>query len=132
MKNKVRELFERLAGMPEYGIARIFSADEAAALGADPDCFLMLEAAESYVFLDDCGQTFKDVKDEKQHTLHGTHGYLPEGEDYETFFAAAGCGIAPGLISRQIALWDEGVTIARLMGLDIGDADGHVIEEILL
>lgn len=131
LRKKVRDLFEDLAKKPEYGIARIFSREEAAALGADPDCFLMLEAAKSYVFLDGCGQEFKEVRDEKHHTLHGTHGYLPEGEDYETFFAAAGCGIAPGLISRQIALWDEGVTLAKLMGLDLGDADGHVIEEML-
>ena len=131
LKRKVHRLFESLARKPEYGIARVFSGQEAAALGADPECFLMLEAADGYVFLDGCGQEFKEVADEKQHTLHGTHGYLPEGEEYETFFAAAGCGIAPGIVTRQIALWDEGVTLARLMGLDLGDADGHVIEEML-
>jgi len=131
LKNRVQKLFEKLAGQPQYGIARVFSRQEAAALGADPDCFLMLEAQESYVFLDDCGQEFKEVSQEKHHTLHGTHGYLPEGEDYETFFAAAGCGIVPGSVSRQIALWDEGVTLAALMGLDLGDTDGQIIEEIL-
>lgn len=131
LKKEVRCLFENLAQKPEYGIARIFSQQEAAKLGADPECFLMIEAKESYVFLDGCGQEFREVKDEKHHTLHGTHGYLPEGEDYETFFAAAGCGIMPGLIREQIALWDEGVTLAKLMGFDLGDADGKVITKML-
>lgn len=131
LKTKVCALFEDLAKKPEYGIARVFSQQEVARLGADPTCFLMLEAAPGYVFLDGCGQEFKEVSEEKHHTLHGTHGYLPEGEDYETFFAAAGCGIQPGIVTRQIALWDEGVTLAKLMDLDLGDADGHVINEIL-
>ena len=131
LKKRVRSLFETLAQKPEYGIARIFSQKEAAKLGADPACFLMLEAAESYVFLDDCGREFCETKDEKHHAIKGTHGYLPCGEDYETFFAAAGCGIRPGVISRTVALWDEGVTLAALMGLELKDADGNVIAEML-
>jgi len=131
LKEQVRSLFDTLAARPEYGIAKVFSQNEAAELGADPACFLMLEAAEGYVFLDGCGQEFKEVKDEKKHTMHGTHGYLPDADGYGTFFAACGCGISPGMIARTIELWDEGVTLAKLMGLDLGDADGQVIGEML-
>lgn len=132
VKRRVRALFEKLAGQPEYGIARVFSQEEAAGLGADPSCFLMLEAREGYCFLDECGREFGEVKEEKRHKVRGVHGYLPQGEDYQTFFAAAGCGIRPGQIGREIALWDEGVTLAELMGLDLGAADGAVIREMLL
>ena len=78
-----------------------------------------------------CGREFCETKEEKRHAIHGTHGYLPDEEGYHTFFAAAGCGIRPGVISRTIALWDEGVTLAALMGLELKDADGTVIEEML-
>ena len=63
--------------------------------------------------------------------MRATHGYLPEGEAYQTFFAASGCGIRPVTVERTVKLWDEGVTLAALLGLDLGDADGAVIGELL-
>lgn len=129
---RVRALMERLMEQGSYGIRRIFSAEEAAALGADPACFLMLEAKEGWYFLDGWEQPVRAVQDEKRQKMRGTHGYLPQGEDYQTFFAAKGCGVKNGLAEREIALWDEGATLAALMGLDLGKTDGSVIHEILL
>lgn len=129
---RVRALMERLMEQGSYGIGRIFSAEEAAALGADPACFLMLEAKEGWYFLDGWEQPVRAVQDEKRQKMRGTHGYLPQGEDYQTFFAAKGCGVKNGLAEREIALWDEGATLAALMGLDLGKTDGSVIYEILL
>ena len=92
----------------------------------------MLEAREGWYFLDDWKREQLPVEEEKAHKMRGTHGYLPDVEGYGTFFAAAGCGIRPVAVNRKIALWDEGVTIAELMGLSLGDADGNVLREILL
>lgn len=131
LREKVRGIMETLAGRSGYGIKRIYSADEAAALGADPACFLMAEAKDGWVFLDEWEQESKAVRDEKKHFVRGAHGYLPAGEDYQTFFAAKGCGIVGGMVEREIFLWDEGVTAAALMGLDLGEADGRIIEDIL-
>lgn len=131
LQKRVKDLLEKLAARADYGISRIFTGQEAAKLGADPSCFLMLEAKEGWVFLDGWEQEQKAVREEKEHFVRGTHGYLPCGEDYQTFFAAKGCGIRNGIVERDIFLWDEGVTIAALMGLDLGDADGRVISEIL-
>lgn len=131
LQRKVRGILERLAGREDYGIGQIFDAKEAAALGADPDCFLMVEARDGWAFLDEWEQECKTVREEKRHFIRATHGYLPRGEAYQTFFAAKGCGIRETLVEREIALWDEGVTIAALMGLDLGDADGKVIGEML-
>lgn len=133
LKKELEALIRETAEKEEYGIGRIFTAEEAGAMGADPDCFLMLEAAEGYYFLDEFEVPFKGVEEEKKHKMRGTHGYLPDGKDYGTFFLAAGCGIVPGQeVSREIRLWDEGVTMAELMGLDLGETDGTVIKEILL
>lgn len=131
LQNKVRGVMEALAKRSDYGIKRIYSADEAAALGADPDCFLMAEARDGWVFLDEWEQASKNVRDEKKHFVRGTHGYLPQGEAYQTFFAAKGCGISAGTVDREIFLWDEGATLAALMGLDLGETDGKTVEEIL-
>lgn len=132
LEKRVESIIKELAKREDFGIGRIFSREQAAALGADPDCFLMLEAREGWYFLDDWKREQLPVEEEKAHKMRGTHGYLPDGEGYGTFFAAAGCGIRPVAVNRKIALWDEGVTIAELMGLSLGDADGNVLREILL
>lgn len=131
LQKQVRSMLEKLAEREDYGIGQIFSAEEAARMGADPECFLMIEAREGWVFLDDWEQESKDVREEKKHFVRGTHGYLPCGEEYQTFFAAKGCGIRPCTVDREIHLWDEGATIAALMGLDFGNTDGQIIREIL-
>lgn len=131
LRAKVRGLAARLAAREDFGIGRIFEQEEADRLGADPRCFLMLEAREGWIFLDEWEQGTKGVKEEKKHFVRGTHGYLPQGEEYQTFFAAKGCGIRPCLVEREIALWDEGTTIAALMDLELGRTDGKVIGEIL-
>lgn len=131
LETKVRRIVDELAARPDFGIGKVFDSREAAALGADPDCFLMLEAKDGWIFLDDWEQGRKNVKEEKKHFVRGAHGYLPQGEEYQTFFAAKGCGIRPCVVEREIALWDEGVTIAALMGLELGKTDGRIIEEIL-
>ncbi len=131
LQRRVRELMEDLQKREDYGIGQIYSAKEAATLGADPDCFMMAEAKEGWVFLDGFGQPARHVEEEKAHWIRGTHGYLPHGEAYQTFFAAKGCGIRAGRVEREVALWDEGATIAGLMGLDLGNTDGQIIREIL-
>ncbi len=131
LQGKVRGILEELAGREDYGVGRIFTAGEAAALGADPDCFLMVEAKDGWAFLDEWEQGQKKVREEKRHFIRATHGYLPGDEGYQTFFAAKGCGIREVLVEREVALWDEGATIAALMGLDLGRVDGKVIEELL-
>lgn len=128
---RVRELFERLAADPANGIARILPAEEAAARGADPACLFMLEAAEGFYFLDDFEEPRHSVAEEKKHRMRATHGYLPEGEDYATFFAMKGCGVKAGASVASMTLWDEGPTLAKLLGVDLGETDGRVLEELL-
>lgn len=131
MKESLQNLLQKLERQADFGIRQIFDSRQAAGLGADPACFAMLEAKPGWCFLDEWETPVKKVQEEKRHATRGTHGYLPQGEAYETFFAAGGCGIRPGVLERRVALWDEGVTLAALMGLDLGQADGSVIREIL-
>ena len=82
---RVEGIIRRLAEREDFGIGRVFSAEEATSLGADPDCFLMLEARDGWYFLDDWRQEQRPVEEEKAHKMRGTHGYLPDAEGYEPF-----------------------------------------------
>lgn len=42
-----------------------------------------------------------------------------------------GCCVRPGIVEAEMALWDEGATLAALIGVDLGETDGHVIREML-
>lgn len=114
-----------------YGIEHIFTAQQAEELGADADCFLMLEAAEGVYFLDEFDEPGLPVEAVKKHKMRAAHGYLPAKPDYQTFFMAKGCGIREDIQIPEMELYDEGPTLAKLMGLDLGRVDGRVIEDML-
>jgi predicted AlkP superfamily pyrophosphatase or phosphodiesterase len=116
-------------------IEDIFTRDEALALGADPECALMLEANKGYYFLDYLeGELIREIQPYEAGHLHditsSTHGYSPFKENYTTVFMAAGCGIKAGAVIEKMGLIDEGPTMAKLLGLELKNVDGRVIEEI--
>lgn len=132
LKRQVTELFTELSKDMTYGIERIFTGAEAGELGADNECYLMLEAADSFYFLDEFETLTLPVNQVKKHKMKATHGYLPDKKDYKTFFMASGFGIKAGILyEEEMALYDEGPTLAKLMGLDLKNTDGRVIGEIL-
>ena len=105
-------------------------------MGADGSCTFMVEAKKGYYFLEDFqGEYIKkitreDVLADHKYTL-ACHGYSPEKPDYSTIFMAAGKGIRQKTIVPNARLIDEGPTLARLLGLDLGNTDGKIIEELL-
>jgi len=134
-KEKVRKLFEQLVQDENSGIERVFSSEEAYQMGADGNAFLMIEAQKGYYFkeyvegkyIDDI--TEKDVKEGR--FTFASHGYSPKKDHYRTFFMAAGKGIRSNVVIPSMCLVDEGPTFARLLGLDLGETDGKVINKLL-
>ncbi|MCM1102658.1 MAG: ectonucleotide pyrophosphatase/phosphodiesterase [Clostridium sp.] len=127
MTQKLTTIFREMTG----GIARIFSGEEAAALGADDTCVMMLEAKNGYYFLDDCQILTCSVDDVVSHKMKATHGYLPTLPKYQTFFLMSGYGVKKGGTCDSMKLWDEAPTLARIMGLTLPDTDGCVKTELL-
>lgn len=127
---RVRELLDRSE------IEAIWSSKEASQFGADPNCSLMIEAARGYYFHESLEGAFidevteKDVESKKY--TKACHGYSPEKSDYNTLFIASGNGIRTGQALTSMRLIDEGPTLARLLGLDLGAVDGRVLEELLI
>jgi predicted AlkP superfamily pyrophosphatase or phosphodiesterase len=84
-----------------------------AALEADPDALLMIEAAPGFEFSDRLeGPVVSDSPKDR-----GTHGYLPSRAGMEATFIAVGREIPPGKNLGRISLKQIAPTLARLLGL---------------
>ena len=126
LKNAVYDLLCVMKQDPANGIAAIYSRKRAEALGADPECTFMLEAAKGFYFQDELEESRIPSRQK------ATHGFHPGRKNYGTVFMAAGPEIKPGLEVENMSLVDEGPTLARILGFSLPDADGRVLEEILL
>ena len=134
-KDKVRALLHSLAVNEDNGIEFVLEGTEAGLRGADEQAAFMVEARRGFYFTEHLeGEpvdviTAEDVAAGKY--THASHGYSPGKEDYSTVFIATGKGIRPNVEIGHMGLIDEGPTFARLLGLDLGETDGKVMEEFL-
>jgi predicted AlkP superfamily pyrophosphatase or phosphodiesterase len=122
-KERVRALFEPLAGLEGSGILRVFRDEEMRLLCANPDASLMLEAADGYSFGPNL--TGDAVTESLQ---RGQHGYLPTRADYLTCFIATGAGIERRGDLGRMRMIDVGPTIARVLGFSLKDAEGEGLQ----
>ncbi len=115
---------------PGSGVRAVYTRRQARDKGADPRCAFMLEAEDGYYFKNGCIKPMEAVQENAW--LHrGAHGYDPKSPGYRTFFLAAGPDFRPGVRVEEMDLTDEGPTLARVLGLELEDADGAVIDELL-
>ncbi|MCC3357968.1 alkaline phosphatase family protein [Bacillus sp. REN16] len=132
---QVKALLAELSKNEDNGIERILSSSEAEAKGADDKAAFMIEARLGYYFKEQLeGEYIDEIEEvdvrEKRYTF-ASHGYSPEKENYTTVLIAAGKGIRPNFEIPAMHLVDEGPTFARLLGLDLGETDGRVVDELL-
>ncbi|MBS4188943.1 alkaline phosphatase family protein [Bacillus sp. FJAT-49705] len=132
----VRSILEELIVDPTNGIESLITGEEAGKKGADPACAFMIEARNGFYFHEEhLGEfihqiTNEDVLPSKKYTF-ASHGYSPEKQEYKTIFLASGRGIRQNEVIPSMRLIDIGPTLARLLGLDLGQTDGEVIEDFL-
>jgi predicted AlkP superfamily pyrophosphatase or phosphodiesterase len=125
----------QLAGEIEKmdGVSGMWSAGDYPALGlpAPTDhhqvADVIFEAAPGYSFGD------ADAGDDEHGPPKylGTHGQRPTYADNTAFFLAAGAGIARGREIASIRSRDVAPTVARVLGLVLGDVEGRLLEEAL-
>lgn len=133
LKQTLAGILEELQKGTGNGIEAVYSAEEARALGADPECAFMVEAREGYYFKDgihhDLIKTIEE-EDRKKGFTAATHGYSPFKPGYTTLFMAAGRGISKGQAIDGMALIDEGPLLAYLLGLKLEQAErGNSLEK---
>ena len=134
-RDKTQALLHSLVMNPANGIERVLYGSEAAETGATNESVFMLEAREGYYFTEELdGDAIVEISKEAigigKYTK-AVHGYSPEKPDYKTVFIAKGKGILPGVEIPTMRLVDEGPTMAKLLGVDLGETDGRVIQEFL-
>jgi predicted AlkP superfamily pyrophosphatase or phosphodiesterase len=125
-------LREKLAAIE--GVEAVLTPQEFGKLGVPspqanseaPD--LVLAARPGYSFND--ALTAPIVADAGGHK--GTHGHIPTPNYMHATFLAAGAGIKPGTKLGTISNTDVAPTIARLLGLELKDVDGRVLDEMLV
>ena len=127
---------ENLKNQKDSPIEEIYSNDSISNLGADRNAIFMVEAREGYYFIDDLfGEIIEKLSKDKsfkiKHKIMASHGYLPTKDNYKTFFIASGKGIKSGVVLENGKLINHGPTIAKVLGIDLKDADGMAEGKIL-
>lgn len=118
------------------GVEKIYSQQEAIAMGADPECTFMVEAKAGYYFTDesDRAQVVEKVLPEMMgdaDRYQGVHGYHPNKPDYKTTVIFNGPMIKAGHQVQQANLVDEAPTFARLLGLEFPEPlAGRCIDDV--
>ncbi len=132
-KKKDKRSLEKLRGLleefqKEYGgIRRIYTGEEAADLGADPECSFLLDAESGWYFLQDMNGEII----EPNYPKHvATHGYGPDRPDYSAVFFGLGPAFRHGVL-EDARLIDIAPTLSRIMQLRLQGASGRVLTEIL-
>jgi predicted AlkP superfamily pyrophosphatase or phosphodiesterase len=127
----VGQLKERLGELE--GVAAVVEPADFAKLGvpspdANPEApHLVLTTNPGYSF---AGEV-KGPAIEATEGLKGSHGHDPAPAYMHATFIAAGAGIKPGVKLDLIKNVDVAPTVARLLGIDLPNVDGRVLNEIL-
>lgn len=123
-----------LTPLADY-IETIYSRDEAVALGADADCFAILEAKPGYYFQSDMLRPLMESSHQQipgGKFLRASHGYSPAKPDYTTMMMVSGPKINAQAVVPTARLIDEGPTFLALLDLAFPhQVSGQVITELL-
>jgi predicted AlkP superfamily pyrophosphatase or phosphodiesterase len=126
-----KQLQEKLAAVE--GVTGVLAPAEFAKLGmpspdANPEApHLVLTTGPGYSF----NEALTAPATADAGGLKGTHGHDPNPDFMHATFLAAGAGIKPGSKLGVIKNLDVAPTIARLLGIELKDVEGRVLEEIL-
>ena len=131
-KERVKALLHSLTVDEKNGVEFVLDGEEAGHRGADEQAAFMIEARRGYYFTEHLDDeyidliTAEDVETGKY--TRASHGYSPEKEQYKTIFIATGKGIKPNVDIESMKLIDEGPTFAHLLGLNLGQTEGRVVD----
>lgn len=126
---RLKDLFSTMEG-----VAEVIDGSEGPRLGMpkpeeNPGMGdLILYAAEGYAFR-------KEITGDSvvipTTNYAGTHGYPAADPELDGIFIASGAGIQRGVVLDRVRNLDVAPTLAKVMGLELPDSDGRVLDEIL-
>ncbi|MDR2617867.1 MAG: ectonucleotide pyrophosphatase/phosphodiesterase [Treponema sp.] len=129
---KTRDLLLHLCNEGIYGISRVFTEPEIRAQEGLGGSFSFVLETDGYTsFGDDWKRPIVKNFDASDYRYgRATHGYLPD-KGPQPLLAARGPGIRDGVVLEKGRIIDEAPTYAKLLGLELPDAEGEAIGEIL-
>ncbi len=115
-----------------YGFERVYTAEEARKEEGLYGKFSFVLETDGYTsFSNDWRRPFVRPADNSDYKYgHGTHGHNPDKGPQPTFIAF-GPDIKPGVCIARRPIVDEAPTYARILGVELPNADGKAIDEIL-
>ncbi len=115
-----------------YGIGRVFTAEEAKAEYHLAGGFSFVLENDGYSsFTNEWQRPYVRPLDTGDYRFgRATHGYRPEKGPQPTLFGF-GPHMKPGAILENARLVDEAPTFARVLGLNMEDVDGAVLEDLI-
>jgi len=115
----------------KIGIERLLYRDELDNLHIDSSVNYMVEAKVGYSFDDDLdGPLVEDLAE--KNILNANHGYLPDKNNYRCNIVISGPIIKNNYELGDINMVDIAPTIAKILGLELKDSDGRVVDEIFI
>jgi hypothetical protein len=108
------------------GAFRVLTADEMLRAGADPEAWFGLEAEPGYLFADETSGALLQPA-----AVRGAGGYVVSSPADGPGFAAWGRGIRRGIRIPVMRQTDVAPTLARLLGVSLGGAEGHALVGVL-
>lgn len=112
------------------GLEALYFQEDLEHFGADSQAFAMIEAKAGYAFSEYFAGTDRAHFEKKTHSAN--HGYHPDKELYDAIFFGLGPSFKEGYRKDQRgSLLDIAPTLARVQNLDLRDAQGRVMEELL-
>ena len=125
----VMDLFERKIAEEDCGISRVRTAEEAAADGLAGGFSLVLDTdGQSGFDLNWTGEALAWHEDGK---LKGNHGFHPDFGP-RPFFMGCGPAFRPGAVLEHADLIDGAPTYAAVLGCRMPDAQGQVLDALLI
>jgi hypothetical protein len=108
------------------GAFRVVPAAQMLGYGADPAAWFGLEAEPGYAFSDAAGGPELAAA-----AARAAGGYLPDHAEMDAGFVAWGRGLRRGVRVPRMSQADVAPTLARLVGLELADAEGRVLVGLL-
>ena len=130
--DRTYRVLTRLCDEGVWGISRVFTKEEVEREEHLSGPFSFVIETDGYTsFSNDWKRPFvRPLYTDDYRFGHGTHGHLPD-KGPQPPFIAFGPDIRPGVTLDSCRIVDEAPTFARLLGIDLPDADGHPLEELL-
>ena len=116
----------------KYGLGYVFTKEEARErfhLTGPFDFIIEGETPMSFAY-SLTAPLFTKTEPGDYKTAPGSHGGLP-WLDHRTTFFACGPAFEPGAVIEKASLVDEAPTMARILGFDMEDIDGHCLDALL-